>query len=286
MEKITAYLRNIYEKMSQQPPAEVKPVKVPLFGMMFAPYLPIIDNFGKFVRIILFYSIFNGIISLLLGQGYMCSYTGFTGHCSSDIYIYGFSWLFNAAVAIVFAIRWYAYCFEKQEISWKFLFCVGPKDLKFSAMIMIVFAINLIPVLSLYLLYVRVPNPDWRIEILYFAIVSIGFLVPFWAMRLYSIVAFFLSGENVPSIREVWERSKGSSFRIIMSFILIFLVSIFSLFIQYNNFRLAVGENAIYINMVSEITYQMIRLAIVAVLVNSCRAQKIFLFERVNENGK
>ena len=138
MEKITAYLRNIYEKMSQQPPAEVKPVKVPLFGMMFAPYLPIIDNFGKFVRIILFYSIFNGIISLLLGQGYMCSYTGFTGHCSSDIYIYGFSWLFNAAVAIVFAIRWYAYCFEKQEISWKFLFCVGPKDLKFSAMIMIV----------------------------------------------------------------------------------------------------------------------------------------------------
>lgn len=285
MEKVIDYLKETFEKLNQEPAPEVKPIKVPMLSMLFMPYTLVIDNFRKFAALAVIYGLLDSLVVLAAGQGYMCAFPDFRGYCSGNLYAYGFAYLFSFFITVVFASRWYQYCFKSAEFNFDFLFKLTKIDLRVAGTLIIILAVNLIPMLSLYLLYIREPNPDWRIETVYFAFVSIGFVIPFLAMRLYSLAAFVFAGEPLPPVREVWKRSSDSTFRIVMSFILIFLVSIFSLFILNNNFRLAAAENAFYINVVSEIAYQLIRLAIIAFLVNNCYTQKFFLFERDNENG-
>lgn len=285
MEKAITYIKKAFEKLNQEPAPQVKPVKVPMFGMLFTPYTLLIDNFRKFAALALIYGLIDSAVILLAGQGYMCGFPDFRGYCSASPYAYGLSYLFSFFITVIFASRWYNYSFKSVPLSFDFLFKLTGNDLRSAGVFVVILAVNLVPMLSLYLLYIRVPNPDWRIEMVYFAFVSIGFVLPFLAMRLYSMAAFVFAGEPLPPVREVWKRSSASSFRIVMSYILIFIFSIVSLFVLHNNFRLAAGENAIYINTVSEIAYQLVRLAIIAFLVNSCYAQKFFLFERVNENG-
>ena len=151
---------------------------------------------------------------------------------------------------------------------------------------MFFFALNLLPLISLYLLYVRVPNPDWRIEITYFAVVSVGFIVPFILMRFYSFPAFILAGEKLPSIKEVWAKTSGNTFRIIVSVSLLVLISGMVLLSVYSNFKLVAAENTFYINTMVQLIYELVYFAIVMFWVNYFYTQKIYLFEKVNDNGK
>ena len=128
-----------------------------------------------------------------------------------------------------FLVRWYDGAFLNRDYSWKNVFLPTSRDFTTAALVCFYLLLNMAPLLSFYLLYVRVPNPDWVVEITYFAVVSIGFVVPFVLMRFYALLAVFLNGGPKVSPAWLWARSKGNNLGIILSLFLIIIVMLFIL---------------------------------------------------------
>ena len=289
MEKFLKKLQEIHGKFSQENHTEQSPIptiKLPLIPRLFNAYFIFFDNVKKFLLLGTVFAILLSIIALSSGQLYMCKYPDFYGYCNNNSLVYGIVHLLNFFLITVFASRWYHYCFLQQKLSYTFIFRLTKHDMKVFGAALFFFALNLLPLISLYLLYVRVPNPDWRIEITYFAVVSVGFIVPFILMRFYSFPAFILAGEKLPSIKEVWAKTSGNTFRIIVSVSLLVLISGMVLLSVYSNFKLVAAENTFYINTMVQLIYELVYFAIVMFWVNYFYTQKIYLFEKVNDNGK
>ena len=133
------------------------------------------------------------------------------------------------------------------------------------------------PLLSFYLLYVRVPNPDWVVEITYFAVVSIGFVVPFVLMRFYALLAVFLNGGPKVSPAWLWARSKGNNLGIILSLFLIIIVMLFILVYFQHGIAGIEVEYANWSGTVIEYFYSLLLLMLISLVINNCHVQKEYL---------
>lgn len=292
MKKIYEFLNHFWDKGSS---AAVVPeednrdaVKMPLFKIVFGPEGLFIDRTCNFFAVAGIYALLLSVLSLVAGQGYMCLYNDYRvsgGYCTNSIGFYVAVHIVVLYVISMFMVRWYNVCFGGQPLSWRYLSLPRRQDVRSFAGNIAFILINLLSMLSLYLLYVRDPNPDWRIELVYFAFVSIGFLVPFVVMRFYALIGFILAGEKFPSFAAVWNRGRGNSLRILVSLALIFFLTFFSLFAFLNNFKLVDDKNAFYISFIVEYLYNLLLLLLVVFFTNHCYLQKTFLFGR-NQDGE
>lgn len=287
MNKLYSLLNKLF---SDPQPVETTPsvaVKIPFLRIILDPYSLFIDQVGKFLVVGSFVALVLSIISLSAGQSFMCIYQDFRthGYCVDNVWIYTVVRVVNLFLFAVFMTKWYQVCYQNRPLNCDTLCRVGRTELKTFATMIIFILLSLVSALSLYLLIVRVPNPDYRIELVYFAVVSLGFLVPFLLIRFYSIFGFVMGGEPVPSLRLIWDKSSGNMLRLLCSIALLFVISIFMLFGFMNNFKLAAARNAVYISWIVEYFYNLMLLLMLAFFVNHCWLQQIYLFGR-KDNGQ
>lgn len=269
----------------EQPSGDV-PVKMPFLGLVLGPLNLLVDNTKRFFIVGIFYSLILSILSMSFGLDYMCSYPQYRemgSYCRPLSHLTFVHFALRLFVICGFMQAWYAVSFQNKSTAWRQLFSFkGAWNSLFSFLLFIAF--NSISLVALYMLYQRVPNPNWQIELVYFTAVGIWILIPFVLMRFYSLLAFVWAGEKLPSIRLLYKRSSGNLLRILVSLILLFFICIFFFLGYYSNFRLVAGTNAVYISAMVDILYNFLVLLLVALFVNHCYLQKLYLFGRNNND--
>ena len=256
-------------------------VKYPFFKIILEPYLLSLDNFKKLVIVSSVYALLLSVIYLLGAQHVFCMFSDYRtsgGHCSSSFIAFIIVHLIAFVLMSSFAHRWYNVCFNNHSTNIKWLLHPTKQDIKVFAAFFMFMLLNAISLFSYFLLAIRVPNPDWRIELTYFGFVSIGFLVPFILTRFYSIIAFILSKEKVPSVMNIWKKSSGNGLRVLLSLVLYFMCCVFSLSAYIHSINIPSMENSFFFIFAGEYFFNFIILLLVSVFVNLCYLQKYFLF--------
>lgn len=255
-------------------------VRFPAFKTIFGPYMMFIDQFRTFALIGGIYAAVMAVVYLLSGQAMFCSFAHFDNaqFCSSNLYFYFGSRLVALVMASAFCLRYYQAVWQQQEISWAMLLRPQKRDLPALAAIIIFLVLNAAAFLSWYLLSVRIPNPDWRIELTYFAFAGSGFLVPFILLRFYSVLAYIWSGEKIPSLWQIWKRSGGNTLRLLLGVTLWFFVFVFFLSAILMNFGAGGSSSPAWV-MAGEYIFNLSALLMTACFVNFCGLQKMFLSE-------
>lgn len=256
-------------------------VKMPIMRLVFGPFAILVDNIKKFFYLAGFYGFATSILSFIMGFAYICLFDSEQKgivYCSNSDINYIFYSLVKFFIIAIFAVKWGEVVFNRQTLSVKYLFAISTRDLKIFFGFLLFIVLNLVPLLSLYILYIRVPNPDWVVEITFFAIVSLGFVVPFIVMRFYSVLAFIISGEKIPTLKDVWDRSEGNMVRLLVAIFFIVLLAGFAFMNFFFNFKAAAVGNEFYIGIISELLYNVIVMLLFALVVNHCYVQKEILF--------
>lgn len=281
MQKFFSVINRLFSLTSAaEMPAEGEPRKFPAIGLVFGPYNLFIDNSRRFFTVGGIYALIMTAVFTLLGQNLMCTFenNSLSELCSRDLTFYILSRLFGLWLISAFCVRIYGLCFKSIAFSWRYILRPCWTDAKVLLALIIFLMLNMLSLVSAWLLYIRIPNPDWRIELGYFTIVSVGFLIPLLLLRFYSLMAFIFTGSKLPSLLGIWKNSAGNGLRLLSSFMLLFCVLIFSLNSVVNNFRLVASENTIYITFVAEYIFNLVVLLNIMFFVNFCRLQKEFLF--------
>ena len=265
---------------------EVVPVRFPVTRLIFQPFAVLTDRFGLLFRLAAVFALPITLLSVLMGFASVC----FTGHrdayffCSDSQAWYLVYLLIKIFLVSVFVVRWYDSAFLNRAYGWKNLLLPTKRDGIAAALIIACFFLNLTPLLSFYLLYIRDPNPDWVVEVTYFAVVSLGFLVPFVLMRFYVLLNIFLDNGTKVAPGWVWARSRGNNLSIILSLFLIIIVTLFVLLYLQQS---VVNLEAEYVNWggtVMEYVNNLFLLMLVSLIINNSQIQKEYLLG--GENGK
>lgn len=259
-------------------------VHIPFSKLIFAPFGILTNQFGSLFRLSALFGFVLSLVSIILGFAGICftSYREAYFFCSDSNFIYILALLLKIFLVSMFLARWYDIAFLKKSYDLRNILLPTKRDFALTGGIILFLLLNLTPILSFYLLYMRVPNPDWVVEVLYFACVSVGFLVPFILMRFYALPAAFLSGQKLPSFSYLWQRSKGNNLGIILALFLIMIVmSFFALYYQ----RAVLAIEPEYVNWsgtVLDYAYNLIMLMLFSLVINHCWLQKEFLLGENN----
>ncbi|MDR1026039.1 MAG: hypothetical protein LBL47_01445 [Lactobacillus sp.] len=256
-------------------------VKMPIIKLCFSPFAIFVDNIKKFFLLGCYYSLVISAVSIALGFAYICNYMDFKQvafYCSQSNVLFGIDIVVRFFLMSVFVVKYYEIVIKKSPISLKHISTIGKADIKTFAILVSFVLISMLPILSFALLYYRVPNPDWTIEITYFAVVSVGFLVPFILTRFYSALPYVIENGKLPSFKDLWVMTSGNGLRIISSLLFIFILFVFIVFQFYVSFYKAVDENPIYIGIISTFLYNLFMLLLISIGLNHCVVQKQILF--------
>lgn len=264
-------------------------VRYPLLKIIFGPYMIFIDNFRSFFFSAGVYALIMTAVYLIGRQALVCLYGSFeeTAFCSSDPLLYIGVRIVVLFVIAAFCVRYYQTVWLQRQITLRFLLQPCKTDL-YSATALIVFILlNAVSGLSWYLLAVRVPDPDWRIELAYFGVVASGFVIPFVLLRFYSLLADVWSGGRLSSPLKIWRLSRGNNLRLILSMSLWFFLLVFSLSAVSVKLGFAAGENSFYAAVVGEYIFNFAVLILMSFFINYCGLQKLFLTEgETNEKSE
>ncbi len=278
--------KSFLSKMFGPSEPEEGTVRFPWNRIVFGPYFILMNHFREFFFTAALFALLMTVIYLVGGQSMFCGLGLFEQKlfCSNSVFLYIGTRLVVLLIAAAFCVRYFQAVWLKRSLSWKFLLNPQKKDfVSFMAFVTFIL-LNAISGLSWYLLAVRVPNPDWRIELTYFAVVALGFLVPFILLRFYSIFALIWSGEKIYSLGKMWIKTRGNALRLIFSTTLWFFLFVFSLSAVSVNFNVAAQNNSIYIIFIGEYVFNFVVLILMSLFVNFCGLQNFFLTEgNVNE---
>ena len=272
------------EKMAVEPEDRVH---IPFTKLIFGPLGILSVRISELFKISAAFALLISLCTILLGFSGICfsPYRDSYFYCSNSQALYLLGLLLKVFLISMFFARWYNIAFRRANYSLKTVFLPTKRDVIFFGGLFIFLLLNLTPVLSFYLLYMRVPNPDWIVELAYFACVSVGFLVPFWLMRFYALGAAYLSEEKLPSLGYLWKRSKGNNLSIILSvFLIIVIMSFFALYYQQGLSSIDV-EYANWSGTVLEYVYNLFLLMVLSLFVNHCWFQKKFLLGEDDGNN-
>ena len=232
MNKIYALVEKVWNNgdKTAEPVSETVKPQMPWLGMIFGPYLLFMDNTRCFFRLGGIYALILSVVALLFKNGFGCSIAEMRagGYCAASSLPIVLSFLTGMFVMVMFCRRWCRFCLLRQPWNWREVLRPGRDDVKLYGLLLLFIALSLISVLSFYLLYIRVPNPDWRIELVYFGVVSLGFLVPLLLIRFYALFAFLMSGEKMPTLKAVWSAGSGTTLKVLSALLLLFLIAVFS----------------------------------------------------------
>lgn len=268
---------------------KIKPVKLPLGKMIFSPFRLLFDNGKVFFLLALPIALVICLIAMLSGFGYMCIYSQImpvSAYCSDSGIVYLLYGLAKVLLWAFFVVKWCEITFQGQPFEWKSLLKADRRIVKFALALILIIFLNFLPMVSGWVLYLRTPNPDWQIEISFFSVVSIGFLIPFIVLRFYSVLPFVVYGQKVPPLKEIWHKTSGDTLVILLSLFFIFIVAVFIFGNLYQNFQSVAVDSGFYVNFVSEFIYNLITLMILTLVINNFCLQQQILFAGTEEKNE
>ena len=145
--------------------------------------------------------------------------------------------------------------------------------------------LNAVAGLSWYILLVRVPNPDWRIELVFFGFVSLGFFVPLVCLRLYSFMADLWGGKQLSSLWSIWQKSRGNNLRLVISIGILFFVFAFSISAVIRRLSYYAEEANYMLAIIGEVLYSITILLVISFWVNNCAIQKNILSKEITDGN-
>ena len=254
----------------------------PLFRIIFGSFGLFFDNFYYSLILGSVFSLIFTFINFISGQSVLCYNYELKKNilCLNNLLVMIVANLLLLFVICIYIRNWYqAVILKKYKFSIKNILPQIP-DAKILGILGVFFVSILIALTSGYLLFARVPNPDWRIEVIYFLVVSVGFFVPVFVTPIFSYISFVAEGIKMPKIKDLWFQAKGNMFIIFMSFIGVVIITLLFMSMGLQYFTQLAQNGNLFIVIISEFLHNMVIMFMLAICTNYCYMQKIFLFER------
>ncbi len=283
---------NAFEKIDRfmnKEPAPARVSEFPPIRIMQITMTPI-DVFLKHLKQLVvlgaLFAVFISILSFSTGNSIGCSFNSPEGAypyaCTAEesaariVFL-----LLRLLIIVVFARTWYRAAFTEEKTFTNDTLVISVRDWKLYAATLFFLLLNLLPVISMILLVQRVPNPDWKIESLYFAVVSCGFWLPIIAVRFYGVLAFIIKGQKIPSPLMFLRRTKDNVLKILLSLFFIVLCCSIMAIVSTNGLKTIFSYNYLLMGIICEFLYNIVFLAVVALIscYIVCMQQEVFANE-------
>lgn len=250
--------------------------KYPFLKAVSRPITDIADHFNFFILAGGFSALCLLALSFLFSQTFLCTLAQYSQQemCSQNIVSYFFYFILKIFFLSVFLKTWYDHIYLKKQINITYFKTGFLSFLKITLCFILYLLICCLPILSLYLLIDRVPNPNWLIELCYFTFVSLGFIVPFILIRFYADLACLIEGESFMPFKELYKATCYKTSKIVLSFLLV-LAFCFLLFLTINGgLRSHIFEPVWFYNIFAEFLFEVAILLILTIVVGFIRMQK------------
>ncbi len=255
-------------------------VKFPAFKMLFG-HLDLLLKSNR--QAWLLCAAFAGIETLVLALGgnlFICSNQAYSEahYCNTNFVVFVIIHLFNIFANCMFARNWVETALNKEKLKWKSALTPSKKDFKLLGLLGLYIMTLVLALVCMYILYVRVPNPNWKIEIAFFALVSVGFIIPIIALRFSSYAAFAALGEKMISPKLLWQKTAGNLMAILGGTVIIMLIYLLVMS-QIVQFSMEAGEIISFVQtVIVEYIINFFKMIIIALIMNFCYMQYEILF--------
>lgn len=262
-------------------------INLPIFKLLFEDFNLLLQANRYAWGLIALFALVETLLFALSGNLVFCISSSYraTGFCNNSIIIFVILRLLVLLCECMFVRNWTDISLSHEKINLKKIFSPDKRDLRVFGIFLCYGLTLLAAALSFYLLYIRVPNPDWRIEIIYFTAVAWGLLLPVVVMRLSCYLAAAAMKTKLPKLSEVWNKTSGNSGKILGGVAILVFVGLFVL-TQLTSFVEQSGEIVSSLQAWSiEYIFNFIKLSGIALLINFCYVQYNLLF-RSDENER
>lgn len=213
-------------------PKDNKAVKLPFISTILGPFALVFSGGMRafilcmiFAGIVTFITGITGNLSTCISENFRIKYS-----CNESGIVFIITKILIFAVDVIFIRNWIGMILEDKKSNWREIFTPNLRDGKIAGVLLLLFASIGVALLALYLLYARQPNPNWRIELIYFGVVSLGFLVPILALRFLGYIASAALGEKMLSPLTIWQKTSGNMFLLLSgAFAMIMVMTIIML---------------------------------------------------------
>ena len=271
--------------MTSKETTKINPVKLPFFQTIFGCYDIFFSKFWSFVCLGGLFALIMTFIFFISGQDILClnNEYGNNHFCTKSIWNYVGIHLIAICLNFLFMQKWVLLVTEGKSFKWKRVVMPDWGTLKMIGLSLAYIATIGVAAFSLYLLYVRVPNPNWKIELVYFTAVSVGFIFPVIGMRFFSYFAYAAQREPLPSVRVIWKKTSGNMLPIVGGCALLMFLSLF--LVQTIMQQLSVAKPTMGHALFLEYLSQFFVFVLLNCFMNYCYIQKNF-FEKDLEDEK
>ena len=225
--------------------------------------------------------------SLLSGHAVVCGIPAMLGvstyACDGSVVSYYCDLIFRLILCTVFSVKWYQYVLLKTNITLKNLFALKKYEAKALGFLFLIIITDIAPIIALALLVFRTPNPNWQIELAYFTSVAWIFLLPLIAIRFYPYFALAAENKSMPSIAEMWRKTKGNMIKFLLGISVLVFLALF-IFMQYYAFIQNIDSLNNFEIASVEFEYNVLMILFLIGFTHFCYIQKILLYKGdVNE---
>ncbi len=253
------------------------------FNAIFGGFDILVKNIKQLLLPLLSFSFVLTIIYYMFGQDIFCINTEYmqSHYCRNEIMFFALTKLLQAFCLIIFMRIWYHVGLQKNE---RYSFSIlkpQKSDFKTIGLFLLLFATIAISLFGVYLLAIREPNPNWRIEAAYFMTVSLLFFVPVFALRFLSWFAFNWENTPIPTIKQTWRQTSNYTMKIFTGiiFFMLFMSALMNMLVRFvSNYD---DINNFIIPFLAEYLSAVIMVVMAAVFTNITYIQKQNLFERI-----
>lgn len=201
-----------------------------ILNILTEPWESITHNIVFFVLSTILFSFILLSLSFAFGQTFSCALGQGGKNCTLSLPVYAFYFVTKLLILSTFVTIWYAKVYQDKQINEKFLIADWRMILRVFCIFWIFLIFNIMPLVSVYLLLVRVPNPNWVIEAGYFIVVSLGLWLPFILMRMYALLVDLIAGNGFKNYAAIWKGGQGNGLKMLLatSFYFFFVIILFS----------------------------------------------------------
>lgn len=250
--------------------------KYPVFRAFSKPIIILTDHLKTFGKIGGSAAFVLLLISFVFAQPFACLVPALRekSYCGSDIVPYIFYMVAKLFVLSSFLRIWADKIFLNKNIDFAYFKQNTRRFLKMFWAFILFLLINSLPAFAFYFILVRVPNPVWQIEILYFLFMSLGFLIPFILLRFYTNIALFISDLPYLNIKEIYEKTNFKSTKIFFAFSLVLAFCLFFFLTINGNLKTHIFEPLFLYNIVAEYIFECAILVVATCMLNFIMVQK------------
>lgn len=263
--------------------------KYSYFKAVSDPLSVIVDQIVFFLAAGSVFALLMTVLSFVFDQQYVCQQLIVPEgiQCSNSATNYFLYLLLKLICVSLFLTLWSEKVFLGKKLTTTYFKQSLLVYLKNIVIFFLFIFLNLLPLISGFVLLERIPNPNWLIELSFFTVVGLGFLVPFVLMLFYANIAEFLLGLPWKNFRQIFSVSRQNTFKIILSVFSIFIV-ILLIIIAFTDVIRASGNLPLDLyNIIASFVSNLSLLLICTIFLNLIYAQKELLlpsFKEIKEN--